>query len=575
MKIRTPGNWSLTLCALLFAACGSEPETPAAEAPDLIVINADVHTVDAQTPYSEAFAVSDGRFSAIGDTEDIRSLADEETQIIDVNGASIVPGFIDAHSHVSGNAPVVAGVDLSYVVEKADWLELIKAADERLPEGAWLTGGFWDHTLSDGEYPTRQMLDSVLPDRPAFLSHIDGHYGWVNTAALELSGVTAETPVPPGGEIVLDPDTGEPTGILLEGAMGVVRDNIPDRSEEDRRAGLAKMQAHANSFGVTGLHQMGSLQDYLHIIETGDPTLRVWYGTYPQFEGDAPLQNAVEAILAEQEDAAARVNAAKDLSVTGPLLEVGYVKMLNDGVLSAHTAVLEEAYADRPDWRGEYRMSPDEMNARVEALTTAGIPVAIHSIGDAAVSATLDAFEAARDNSVPHPNRIEHIEVTLPEDIARFKELGIVASMQPNHATNSIAYVPVRLGPERTSNAYIWRSFLDADVTLAFSSDYPTSPLSPLSQIADAMFRISPFGLNDGEPWHPEQAVSFEEALRAYTLTPAEISAWGDEIGSIEVGKWADFAVLDGAVPQPVDEHFRDLGVAETYLAGRKVFEAE
>lgn len=564
----------LVIPALLaLASCAAEPDVAAPNAPDMILVNGDVYTVDESTPRAQAFAVRDGRFTAIGSNEDIRALAGEDTEITDANGASILPGFIDAHSHVSGDAPVVAGVDLSYVVEKAGWLALIKAADERLPEGEWLTGGYWDHTLSDGAYPTRQMLDSVLPDRPAFLAHIDGHYSWVNTAALEAAGVSAQTPVPPGGEIVLDEDTGEPTGILLEGAMGVVRSKIPARTDEDRRAGLAQMQAYANSFGLTGLHQMGSLEDYLHIIETGDPTLRVWYGTYPQFSDEVPREDAVAAILAEQADAAARVDAATDQSATGPLFAVGYVKMLNDGVLSAHTAVLEEAYADRADWRGEYRVSPEDLKARVEALTEAGIPVAIHSIGDAAVSATLDAFEAARDNPVPYPNRIEHIEVMLPEDVARFNTLGIVASMQPNHATNSIAYVPTRLGPERTPNAYIWKSFLDADVKLAFSSDYPTSPLSPLAQIADAMFRVSPFGLNDGAPWHPEQAVSFEQALRAYTLTPAEITAWGDEIGSISVGKWADFVVLDGTVTTPIDQSFRDLAVSETYLAGRRVFQ--
>lgn len=571
MGIHQPIQLCAIILSILTIGCTQQVDTKS-EPPDLILINADVYTVDPILPRAGAFAVKDGRFVAVGQTQDIEKLAGSETVIIDAHGHTVLPGLIDAHSHVSGNAPAVAGVDLSYVRDKSEWLRLIKEADARLPEGEWIIGGYWDHTLSDGRYPTKEMIDAVVADRPVFLNHIDGHYAWVNSLALALAGVTSETPVPPGGEIVVDAETGEPTGILLEGAMHLVRDVIPERSDVQRYAGLAEMQKYANSFGITGLHQMGDLEDYLHMVENGDPTLRIWYGDRWFDRQIESLEDAVAQTLNTKKDVAARVDGSGKTQAIGPLLSVGYVKLLNDGVLSAHTAVLIDDYTDRTGWKGEYIISPDDLKEQVQALTAAGMPVAIHSIGDAAVRASIDAFESARDNVVPFPNRIEHIEMVHLDDIQRFKDLGLAASMQPNHATNSIAYVPSRVGANREDRAYVWNSMLRAGVPLVYGADYPTSPLDPLVQMADAMFRESPFGLNDGQPWHPEEAVGFEDALMAYTQAGANLTSWRDEIGSISIGKWADFVLLDNIVPVPVDDSFRDISVDRTYLAGRVVY---
>ena len=559
------------LASIAATALGLLAAASAVAAPDLIVVNADAYTVDPRAPRVQAFAVEKGRFTAVGSNAQVRALAGSATRVIDAAGRTVTPGFIDAHSHVSGDSPVVAGVDIAYVADKQEWLRRIQAADERLPKGEWIVGGNWDHTLSDGVYPTRQMLDAIVPDRPVFLGHVDGHYAWVNSKALALAGVTAKTPVPAGGEIVVDA-AGEPTGILLEGAMGVVSRVIPPRSAAQRNAGLATMYRYANSFGITGLHQMGALDEYLHVVEHGDPTLRVWYGHWGPREAGAGFDAGLAGILETKADTARRAAAVEARKTVGPLLTVGYVKLINDGVLSAHTAVLKDDYSDRAGWRGEYITSPEDLKTQVRKVTAAGLPVAVHSIGDAAVAATLDAYEAARGNAVPHPNRIEHVEVVLPGDVARFKRLGVVASMQPNHATNSIAYVPQRVGAERETRAYVWKSMLDAGVPLVYGADYDTSPLSPLTQIADAVFRTSPFGFFGGKPWHPEQAVSFEQALHAYTQGPAGITAWKDQVGSITVGKWADFVVLDGTVPVPMSQDFRKLAVANTFFAGREVY---
>jgi predicted amidohydrolase YtcJ len=557
---------------VLFAFALVVCSAAATAAPDLIVINGDVYTVEPGLPRAQAFAVENGKFTVVGSNAEIQALAGDNTRIIDARGNTVTPGLIDGHSHVSGDSPVVAGVDISYIASKDEWLRLIEEADKRLPEGDWMTGGYWDHTLSDGEYPTRTMLDEVVPDRPIFLSHIDGHYAWVNSLALELADVTADTPVPPGGEIVVDPTTGEPAGILLEGAQGLVSSIIPERSDQQRHEGLATMEKYANSFGITGLHQMGELEDFLYLVEHGDPTLRIWYG-YRGLRGSADDYDAgVENVLATKADVAARVRATGKEQSEGPLLNVGYVKLMNDGVLSAHTAVLMEGYTDREGWRGDYITAPADLKLQVEKVTAAGLPVAIHSIGDAAVRASLDAFEAAQNNIVPFPNRIEHIELVHADDVRRFKNLGVVASMQPNHATNAIGYVPLRVGAHRETRAYVWKSMLVAGVPLVFGADYPTSPLNPLIQIADAVFRESPFGFNNGERWHPEQSVSFMEALHAYTQAGADMTAWKNQIGSITPGKWADFVVLDGKVPATMDESFRKLSVDVTYFAGREVY---
>jgi hypothetical protein len=317
---------------------------------------------------------------------------------------------------------------------------------------------------------------------------------------------------------------------------------------------------------------MGILEDYLYIVENGDPTLRIWYGERGPRADSGSYDDSVGNILATKNDVAARVEATGKEKEAGPLLTVGFVKLMNDGVLSAHTAVLMEGYTDREGWKGEYITAPDDLNLQVQKITAAGLPVAIHSIGDAAVRASLDAFAAAIDNVVPHPNRIEHIELAHPDDVQRFKKLGVVASMQPNHGTNSIGYVPARVGGYRETRAYVWQSMLAAGVPLVFGADYPTSPLNPLIQIADAMFRVSPFGFNDGKPWHAEEAVSFEQALHAYTQAGANMTPWKDRIGSIVAGKWADFVVLDGQVPAPMDGSFRGLGVQATFFAGREVY---
>jgi hypothetical protein len=388
-----------------------------------------------------------------------------------------------------------------------------------------------------------------------------------------MAGITANTPAPPGSEIVLDPKTGEPTGILKEAGASelIMRQPGMQKTEAKRLDALRQTIAYANSMGLTGAHEMAgreTLLDYLNLAEKGELNIRTWYGQFTDDPGEIAQAKADRELIER------KLSTLPVSQTEGPALKFGYIKTIIDGVLSTHTAVLHRPYSDRPDWKGELFRSQADLERMISTANSAGFPISVHAIGDGGVHAVLNAFENAR-RPLPAglPNRIEHIEMIEPADLARFKSLDIAASMQPNHATGTIGkYITQRIGPEREPWAYVWKKMVDNDILLVFGSDWSTSPLSPLSQINDAVFRESPFGLGNG-PWHPENAVSFDEALYAYTQAGANMTPWAKEVGSITAGKWADFVVLDAKLPTPLDRSIRQRHVRATYLAGKPVFE--
>ncbi|MDH3224971.1 MAG: amidohydrolase family protein, partial [Gemmatimonadota bacterium] len=303
--------------------------------------------------------------------------------------------------------------------------------------------------------------------------------------------------------------------------------------------------------------------DYLALAETGDLTVRIW-------QGATGVGDDLASLAQVKTDVATRVPATR-----GPLLEVGFVKLMADGVLSAHTAALLEPYSDRPDERGLPRMTASTLSAAVRTANQAGFPVAVHAIGDRAVRMALDAFEAAADAGVlpDWPNRIEHVEVVSPEDAPRFAQLGVLASFNPHHCITGIdVYNTERLGPERAPWSFAWGRLRDQGASLVLGSDWATAPLDPLRQLYAATLREKPSGGPEGG-WHPDNTLTWREALTAYTLAPAEASGWDSEVGSLSVGKWADFVVLDGAIPEPMDRTLLDRQVRATYLAGEAVFQ--
>ena len=535
--------------------------------PDVIVINADVRTSDKSNGRASAFAVKDSKFIAVGNTETILSMAGDSTKIIDANGSTVVPGFIDSHTHLSSGAKIVTGINLSEIREKAVWLEMIKERVKTMQPGEWLLGGRWDYTFENKGYPTRWELDAVAPNNPVALSDIDGHSMWVNTMAIELSGIEADSEVPMGGQIVLN-EEGVPTGILLEGAMELVWQNESYVRDSDlARNEIEQVIDYATSLGITSVHDMSSrieLNKYKELAADQKLNLRIFWGEHSKFsqEDDSTNQNNLIYQLIDQY----KVHDDE----LGPMIEYGFIKYVIDGVLSTHTAALVDPYTDRPDVIGEPFYIQNELNFLVKRANSLGMPVAIHAIGDRGVQMALNAFEFS--NHLNLANRVEHVEVIQPGTVERFRELNVTASMQPNHGTGVIGkYITPRIGSEREKFAYVWNDFLKGGVRLALSSDFATSPFSPLVQLFDAVFRESLSGLYDGA-WYPEQRISFDEALYAYTQIGADLSGWGEEIGSITNGKWADFVILNQRLNDPVGRELKDTLVSSTFFAGKEVY---
>lgn len=568
------------LTGLLMSAIGAcSPPTsdtaPPTGAPDLIILDADVRTVDPATSSASAFAIKDGKFLAIGSTDDIRKLANDETEILDADGATILPGLIDGHSHLHIGLRVLLNVDLYGDDDKQSWLNKIEAKANSLPDGAWVLGGRWDHSLIGGVFPTKEDLDQIVPDHPVFLQDVDGHSAWANSLALELSGVTTDSVSPDGGDIVRDPETGEPTGILLERAKTLVTDSEAyiegsQLSRDERLDALAEATVFANSVGLTSIHEMADVDafyDFISLLEGDRLNLRVWYG-FRSLSGVDVTEETFRTVRADAEKAVQAANKA----ARGPMLAPGYVKFWIDGVLSSRTAVMLEPYSDQPGERGLPTMVESEVLRLVRAANAANFPVAIHAIGDGAVRTSLNVFAQA-GIAMPLQNRIEHIEVLHADDLDRFANENVIASVNPHHAVTTFNnYLTERIGEAREDLAYPYGRLSASQADLVLGSDWPTAPLAPLTQIWAATFRESALGLGEG-PWHPENALTFDQALYAYTQAGADAAGWGDEVGSISVGKWADFVILNGVIETPVQPEIQDMNVRSTYVAGARVFE--
>jgi len=568
---------ALAVCAatLGLSACGGGNGATQPTA-DLVVLNADVRTVDAAAPRARAFALRDGRFVAVGDDADVRALIGPDTEVRDAGGATVVPGFIDAHVHFGSGSSLIRGVDLTGIPSLREWLRIIAARAEQLPDGAWIVGGRWDHTLAGGEFPTKEDLDTVTPNNPVVLSDIDGHSSWANSLAIEIAGITAATPDPPGGRILRHPDSGEPSGIFLESG-GLVSRYVPDLTAAERVAARRETLRFANSVGITMAHDMagvGTLDDYLALLAADELSVRIWFGTYASVDSVADAV-ALRRRIADAVAELTAAGAAPTALARGPFLQVGYIKLVIDGVLSSRTAAMLEPYTDDGSEVGLPRMGQEELDEVVAACNAADFPVAIHAIGDRGVRMSLDAFEASQAQHRPSlPNRIEHNEVVDPADAPRYAQLGVLASMNPHHCITGIdKYNTARLGEQRAAWSFPWGRLGDAGATLVFGSDWATAPLAPLEHLYAATLRQKPQGGPPGG-WQPENRLTWDEALRAYTLAAAQASGHGDELGSIEVGKWADFVVFDRALPQPLDRSMLELEVDATYVAGRAVFQA-
>lgn len=501
---------------------------------DYIFYNGTIYTLDQDQPQVRALAVRDGRVLAIGSEGKVQAAVGSKAEAINLEGRAMIPGLTDAHVHIIWHGIAQRDVRLTDATSIDQALAMIRQHAAKLPAGAWLRGGRWNHANWGGQWPTRYDLDRVCPDRPAMLMRTDGHSVWVNSLALQAAGVDRNTPDPAGGQIQRD-EAGEPTGILLENAIALVRNVAPPPTQEERLAALQEAFHESLSYGMTSLHippgtspgdGRQTLNDLQLLRERGQYTVR-----------------CLAHLAAEDLDAALKLALRSGLG--DHWLRVGNLKIFADGSLGSETAEMLAPY-EGSDQRGLVVVGLEEMNDLVLRANRGGIAVIVHAIGDGANRRVLDAIARARqlhpDISLALPNRIEHAQVLHPLDISRFAELDVIASMQPIHCTSDMT-VADQLWGARCQHAYAWRALLDAGAVLAFGSDAPVESLNPWYSVHAAVTRRR----RDGYPeqgWYPEQCLSLDETFQAFCVGPAICSGEQAVKGKLVPGQLADLAVL-------------------------------
>jgi hypothetical protein len=542
----------LPLAGLL--ACRAGPSAGPAD----LVIYGRVWTGAAE-PWAGAVAITGDTISAVGDSAEIAALAGPGTKVLANGQAMVTPGFMDGHLHFLDGGFQLASVDLRPADAKAEFIERVAAfVSERKP-GEWIVGGDWDHERWPGTpLPRKDWIDSVTPDNPVLLYRLDGHMGLANSAALRLAGVTRETKDIPGGVIVRDPKTGEPTGVLKDEAMGPVQAVIPEPTDEQRDAALRRALEHAASHGVTAFAHvsvpLAELGAYLRAKRAGTLTARA--ALYFPIESWKQVADSVE-----------RLGRGDDW------VWIGGVKGYMDGSLGSTTAFFYQPYDDDPSTSGILTTPEDSMRAWISAADSAGLQVVVHAIGEQANGLLLEIFDSVsrahgtRDRRF----RVEHAQHLRREDIGRFADLGVVASMQPYHAIDDGRWAEKRIGPERIKTTYAFRSLLDDDAVLAFGSDWTVAPIEPLLGIYAAVTRRTIDGKNP-RGWVPEEKITVEEALRAYTAGNAYGVFAEDRRGRIAPGYLADLVLLDRDLTRVPPEELDQAAVKATIVGGRVVY---
>ncbi|PSQ98188.1 MAG: amidohydrolase [Bacteroidetes bacterium QS_9_68_14] len=529
-----------------------------------------IYTADPDRPTAEAFAMQGGRLLMVGSERPVRE-AYPDARSLDAEGRTIVPGFIDAHAHLSGLATSLLQADLVGTSSPDEIVQRLEDfAEERgLPEGAWLTGRGWDQNdwPGDASFPTREVLDEAFPERPVWLTRIDGHAGWANTAALEAAGREniQGADDPEGGKIIRN-ENGEPTGVFVDAAMGMVSEAQPELTRAERVEGLRRALEQTRSKGLTGVHDAGigmeTINIYKEAIDEGNFPLRVY--AMVDGRGDAFDHFCESGMMTGQ----------RGLGYGGRLA-VRSVKFYMDGALGSRGAALLADYSDDPGNRGLLRREPSAFLNDVNAALDCGFQVNTHAIGDRANRVVLDAYEQARataGDTDPGRHRIEHAQILAPADLERFATLGIIASMQPTHATSDMPWAGERLGEERLETSYAWRSLAESGAHLAFGSDFPVEDVDPLEGFYAAVTRQDAEG-NPESGWLPSERVSRRAALRSFTRGAAYAAFQEDHIGSLRAGKRADFVMLSRDIMQVPTDEILGAEVAATYLDGEKVYE--
>jgi len=563
----------LILFLLFSSACRTEPKA------DWVLRNGAVYTLDSRETRAQSIAVGGATILYVGDDAGAEVFVGPETEVIDLGGLAgkmVLPGFIDSHSHPTGALIQAVAISLYDLTALEQYLEAVRRFAEENPEKEAIRGSGWSNALFPLTGPKKADLDAVVSDRPVQLGSGDGHSSWVNSKALELAGITKDTPDPEGGVIERDPSTGEPTGTLRESATGLVGAVLPSFTTEERMTGLEAFQEMAAKDGVTtariaaiGLAAAGDFDAsemvaYERLESEGK--LRVRFRGSLLLPPDAPIERIAE-LVAERE------------KQKGGLFEIDAVKIFIDGVVEGETAYLLEPYTHRPDYRGDLLWDPDRLKEMLAACDREGFIVHIHAIGDAATRIALDAFEFAREKNGPRDARhqVTHLQLVTPSDVKRFAELSVIAVPQPFWFTKGGFYDAIEapyLGEERASREYPMKSFFDAGVTVASASDFPvTIPFSPVVGMKMGLTRsFDP--ANPDMVLGPEERVSLGQMLASFTRNGAYAARLEDRLGSLEVGKVADVVVLDRNLFEVAPDKVGEAKVLLTLFEGRAIYRA-
>jgi predicted amidohydrolase YtcJ len=528
---------------------------------DLVFYNGKIWTVNPDKPWAEAVAIRGERILKVGTTEEIKALFDDFTQGVDLKGSFVLPGFIDSHTHFLDGGFALSSIQLRGVNSKDEFITTVKRRVDEIGSEEWILHGDWDQQQFDPpEMPRKEWIDPISPQNPVFVNRHDGHMALANSLALEIAGVTKESVSPPGGEIVKDSKTGEPTGILKDEAMGLVSNKIPEPSFKEKKKAAQAALRHASQFGVTSVHDMAyssNFEVYHELFKEGtlNARLTVYFAIgerdlYSQLEQKKPLESE--------------------------LLKIGGLKGFVDGSLGSFTALFFQPYSDEPEKTGIFAsdMYPEGiMEKRIRAADKSGLQIAIHAIGDKANHVILDIMERVIADGGPRDRRwrIEHAQHLIAEDFLRYAKMDIIASVQPYHAIDDGRWAERKIGKERAKYTYAFKSFLNTGVLLACGSDWTVAPLDPISGIYAAVTRRTLDGKNvDG--WIPEQKISLEEAIKGYTINGAYTEFAEGVKGSVQEGKFADLVVLSQNLFEIPPEDILDTEVLMTLFNGEIIY---
>ena len=536
------------------------------EKADMVIINAKVLTIDKVNPSAQAIAIKGEYIIAVGTTSQISAMIDKgKTKVIDAHGRLVIPGFNDAHVHFGPLDPDY--IELRYTTDPSVITKKVKEQVARSQPGELIKGGHWEHEMFlDKKWPTKELLDNASPVNPVILSRADGHSVLVNSFVLKASGITKSTPDPFGGTIQKDSVTGEPTGILKENAMELIKSGETKRvrtAKEEKASmwyGYLLALKEARELGVTSVQVPGSadFEAYEKLQKVGELTCRI----------DIGKSLTADPILLKN-----YLKLKEEYPKEGNWIRFGYLKGFMDGTIGSGTALMFEPFNDNPSTSGLALIQYDEMEKMIIAADKLGFQIGVHAIGDKANYWVLNAYEKAEkmNGKRNSRHRIEHAQTLQPSDIPRFAMLGIIASMQPTHCISDKKFCEKRIGPERAKGAYAWKSLADAGTIIAFGTDYQVEPLNPMEGLYAAVTRKDRLG-EEGEGWHPEQKIKMDEAIKFYTLGSAYSQFMEDRKGMIKKGFLADIVIVDKDLLIIPENEIMKTKVDYTITGGRVVY---